>query len=277
MGGIKLLMLPILEVFFFMYDKEHIIETWNKNGYASIQMFSKKEVSELRKEAMRLLVERDPEWDKHGATGSEPYKQPHKHSKLFEKIMRDKRILDIVKTLISNDNNILDCDLQVAQTWMYFKPPGELGRDVHQNIFYSHCDWGTIINISLALNDSDKENGCLYVYPGSHKEKVTYPIPDDWKDEERMKTNPKGWSNERGKPIFIPGTYVDGKWVDMYSKIYLPAKIGSVTFVHSHVLHGSDDNESKDKWRMSFLVGFLKKNSYVHSGDDNLRDDLIDV
>ena len=63
----------------------------------------------------------------------------------------------------------------------------------------------------------------------------------------------------------------------MYSKIYLPAKTGSVTFVHSHVLHGSDDNESKDKWRMSFLVGFLKKNSYVYSGDDNLRDELIDV
>ena len=28
-------------------------------------------------------------------------------------------------------------------------------------------------------------------------------MPDDWKDEERMKTNPTEWRNERGKPIFM--------------------------------------------------------------------------
>ena len=65
-----------------------------------------------------------------------------------------------------------------------------MGRDVHQNIFYTHSNWGGILNTSIAIDDSDEENGCVYYYPGSHKDKITYPIPDVLKDEERMKTNP---------------------------------------------------------------------------------------
>jgi ectoine hydroxylase-related dioxygenase (phytanoyl-CoA dioxygenase family) len=159
---------------------------------------------------------------------------------------------------------------------MYFKPPGELGRDVHQNIFYSHTDWGEIINISLALNDADRENGCLYYYPGSHKEKICYPIPDELKDEERMKTNPSDWENERGKPIFVPGTYFGGEWVDKYPKVYIPVKEGSVTFLQSHVLHGSDDNVSKDRWRGAFLVGYEKKGGNFFAGS-HMERELIDV
>ena len=260
-----------------MKNKQQLLKNWIQNGYVNIPIFSKKEVLEMKKEAMRLLVERDPEWDKHGATGSEPYKLPHKYSKVFEKIMKDKRVHDVVKTVLLNDNNISKCELQVGQTWLYFKPPGELGRDVHQNIFYTHCNWGSIVNITIAIDDSDEENGCVYYYPGSHKEKICYPIPDDLKDEERMKTNPKGWSNERGKPIFIPGTYVDGKWVNKYEKEYNPCSAGTLSLVHSHVLHGSEDNMSKDRWRMAFLIGFIRKGSYVHDGVDGLRGEVIDI
>tara|TARA_R110000824_G_scaffold295958_6_gene484285 strand:- start:23 stop:808 length:786 start_codon:yes stop_codon:yes gene_type:complete len=261
-----------------MKNKKTILKDWNQNGYVNISFFTKEQMSVIKREGKRLLVERDSNWDKRGIEGSQPYRLPHTESDIFEGIMKDKRIHEIVKLFICNDNNISECDLQVTQTWMYFKPPGELGRDIHQNIFYTHCNWGSIVNINIAIDDSDEENGCVYYYPGSHKDKVTYPIPDELKSEERMKTNPSQWSNERGKPIFVPGTYVDGEWVDKYSKIYVPAKAGSVTFVHSHVLHGSEDNKSKDKWRMSFLVGFVRKGSYVHSGNEGLRlSKFIDV
>ena len=84
-------------------------------------------------------------------------------------------------------------------------------------------DFGQITT-NLACEDADVENGTLFLYPGSHKEKVCYPIPDHLKDEERMKTNPSGWENERGKPIFVPGTYVGGEWVDKYPKVYIHKK-----------------------------------------------------
>ena len=261
-----------------MYDRKNILEEWVKNGYVNIPVFTEEEISNIRKEGKRLLVERDPDWEKHGLEGSQPYRLPHTESVIFEKLIRDKRIHELVKLFMCNDLNLSECDLQVTQTWMYFKPPGELGRDVHQNIFYTHSNWGGILNTSIAIDDSDEENGCVYYYPGSHKDKITYPIPDVLKDEERMKTNPSQWGNERGKPIFVPGTYVDGKWVDKYPKVYQPVKAGSVTFIHSHVLHGSDDNKSTDKWRMAFLTGWINKNSYVHSGSEGLRlNKFIDV
>mgnify|MGYP003349987771 FL=1 len=86
-----------------------------------------------------------------------------------------------------------------------------------------------------------------------------------------MKTNPTGWTNERGKPIFIPGTYVNGKWVDKYPKEYLPCKPGSLTLIHSHVLHGSEENKTTDTWRMSFLCGYIAKGTFVLEGKDMNR------
>ena len=249
-----------------MVENKHL-QRWETNGFINIPLFSKTEVSDMKIEALRLFNERDPEWKKHGLEGSKPYLNPHKKSIVFDKVMKDKRVVDISTTLIESDTNILNCKVDALQTWLYFKPPGELGRDVHQNVFYSHADWGDAVNVSIAIDDADEENGCLYYYPGSHKEKICYPIPDNLKDEERMKTNPSGWDNERGKPLFIPGTYLNGKWVDKYSKVYVPSKAGFLSVVHSHVLHGSDDNKSKDKWRSAFLIGYVKRGSYFRSGE----------
>lgn len=251
--------------------QDNIINEWNEKGYVNIpNLFSQDEIKIIRKEGIRLLNERNPNWKQEGMEGSQPYKFPSHYSKIFADLMVDNRIVDYAKMLITNDIEGAD-EIQVSQTWMYFKPPGELGRDVHQNIFYTHCDWGGVLNVSLAIDESTEENGCLYFYPGSHKEKIAYPIPDDWKDEERMKTNPTEWRNERGKPIFIPGTYVNGEWVDKYPKEYLPCKPGSLTLIHSHVLHGSEENKTTDTWRMSFLCGYIAKGTYVLEGKDMNR------
>ena len=50
------------------------------------------------------------------------------------KIMKDRRIVEISEMLISHDRNTSNDKIEALQTWLYFKPPGELGRDVHQNI-----------------------------------------------------------------------------------------------------------------------------------------------
>ena len=255
-----------------------IKKDWIEKGVVKIPFFSKAETEVFRKEAIRLLEERDSNWKENGIEGSKPYMHPNKVSKVFYDLMLDNRLVEYSRRFISFDTNIPfeDVKLQASQTWIYFKPPGELGRDVHQNIFYTHCDWGHVINISLSIDASDSENGGMYWYFGSHKEKVCYPIPDDLKDYERMKTNPKGWSNERGKPIFIPGTYKNGKWVDKYDKTYMETDEGDVTFVHSHVLHGSDENKAKDRWRMSFLVGYVLKDSFMNVGKE-IKRERIDI
>jgi ectoine hydroxylase-related dioxygenase (phytanoyl-CoA dioxygenase family) len=219
----------------------------------------------MKKESKRLLYERDPDWEKHGNDGHRFFEHPHKHSELFLSIVKDKKIIDIVETLMQYDLNNPELKIEATQTWMYFKPPGELGRDVHQNIFYSHTNVGEVINISIAIDDADVENGCVYYYPGSHKERICYPIPDSSHtefasmDKERIKTNPKNQPNERGKSIYVPGTWVDGKWKDKYPKIYPPSSAGSVSILDSHILHGSDENNSVDRWRRAFLIQYQPK------------------
>ena len=56
-----------------------------------------------------------------------------------------------------------------------------------------------------------------------------------------------------------------------YEKKYLPMNSGEVIFLHSHVLHGSDDNNSKDKWRRAFLCGYLREDAHFNSGGQMKR------
>ena len=66
----------------------------------------------------------------------------------------------------------------------YFKKPGELGRDMHQNVFYTGCNFNEVINTSIALEDHDEENGAVWCYPGSH----FLPLLPIEVDKERTKT-----------------------------------------------------------------------------------------
>ena len=262
-----------------MKNTEQSVKYWNENGFINYQLFTAEEVEEVKIELMRLLEERDG--DPHIF-----YEHPHKNSELCLNIVKDNRIVEMVMKLMANDLNIPDCKIEATQTWAYFKAPGSLGRDVHQNIFYSQANAGEVINISIAIDDHDKENGCVYYYPGSHKELICYPIPDSShtefasKDEERMKTNPPGQSNERGKPLYVPGTWVNGKWTDKYPKVYPTCKAGTVSILNSHVLHGSHENKSKDRWRMALLIQYQKlgnSDKKLYSPGTHMKREKIDV
>ena len=80
-----------------MKNKKTILKDWNQNGYVNISFFTKEQMSVIKREGKRLLVERDSNWDKRGIEGSQPYRLPHTESDIFEGIMKDKRIHEIVK------------------------------------------------------------------------------------------------------------------------------------------------------------------------------------
>ena len=234
-----------------MHNSE-ILKFYNTNGFYVERLFSSEKMDKYREESDRLLKFRGED--------TRPYAYPHEDSKLFDDLWKHPRTLEILELLIGSKVHGL-------QTWMYFKPPGEFGRDIHQNIFYTHANKGDIINASLAIDDSNKENGCLYAYIGSH---VEWCLPIE-KDDERIKTNPKDWRNERGKPCAVPGEWVDGVWTEKYKKKYLPLNSGEIIFLHSHVLHGSDDNNSSDKWRRAFLCGYLREGAHFNPGGQMKR------
>ena len=61
----------------------------------------------------------------------------------------------------------------------------------------------------------------------------------------------------------------------MYEKVYLPMNSGDIIFLHSHVIHGSDNNESKTRWRRAFLGSYLREGAHFNSGGQMKRESLI--
>ncbi len=132
------------------------------------------------------------------------------------------------------------------QSMLYYKPPGSLGRDLHQDNFYAKAEYGTYVGTWLPLEDADRGNGGLVVYPGSHRE----PLLEVTIDEERKATNTGDFLNDRGSPCAVPSDY---------SKEYLAVKAGSVVFIHGNLIHGSEENFSQTRFRRVFAGHYVKE------------------
>jgi len=173
-------------------EKEEIIFDWRHKGYAIVDLLSEEESDKIIDELNKIRIERN-ESEPEKWRDFEPFMHPHKKSTLISKILSHPKAIEIMELL-------LESEVQGVQTWAYFKPPGELGRDAHQDGFYSQCGWNKIANVSISLDASDESNGGLWAYEGSHR----LPILEIEIDEERIKTNPGNWRNERGKASKMP-------------------------------------------------------------------------
>jgi ectoine hydroxylase-related dioxygenase (phytanoyl-CoA dioxygenase family) len=154
-------------------------------------------------------------------------------------------------------------DIIGMQTWAYFKPKGELGRDMHQNGFYTGCKHNEIVNIALALDNHDPENGAVWNYEGSHRLPVL-PIEDN---EERKATNTGNWRSERGKSCVMPEGHD-------FRKIEGCARKGQAVLLHSHVVHGSEPNTDHKRMRRNYLISYLKDGAYFNVGNQMKREPI---
>lgn len=236
-------------------EKEQLLHDWKYKGYAIVDILTETEVDNVIDELNTLRINRnqsDTKWSEY-----EPYMHPHKESELVEKILAHPKAIECMELL-------LDSEIQGVQTWAYFKPPGELGRDAHQDGFYSQAGWNKIANISISLDDSDESNGGLWAFEGSHY----LPLLDIEVDEDRVKSNPGNWRNERGKASRMPEGH-------NFPKIYATLKKGQAFLIHSHLVHGSDTNTGKNS-RYSILSGYMVKGGFLRQGE-HMKREPIDI
>jgi ectoine hydroxylase-related dioxygenase (phytanoyl-CoA dioxygenase family) len=225
---------------------------WKYKGYAIVDLLTKEECDEINDALDKLRKNRNNNSEKTWSE-YEPYMHPHKESEIIEKMFSHPKAIELMELLLGGD-------VEGVQTWAYFKPPGELGRDAHQDGFYSQSIWNTIANISIALDETDEDNGGLWAYEGTQ----FLPLLDIEVDEERVKTNPSNWRNERGKPCKMPNGH-------NFPKVYATLKKGQAFLIHSHLVHGSDDNTSTERFRRSILSGYKIKGSYLRQGEHMKR------
>jgi phytanoyl-CoA hydroxylase len=145
--------------------------------------------------------------------------------------------------LVAAAQQLFDGRVEAIQTQYFWKPPGALGHDPHQDNFYVRSDRDTFIAAWVALEDAGPDNGGIVVYPGSHAEDML-PVEDVPVPASERPLFP----NQKGRSTVIPPRYQP-----------LPLQIarGSVLFMHGHLVHSSLDNRSR-RFRRSFLVDYIR-------------------
>ena len=211
---------------------DDLLAFYRKNGYCLIENV----LTEPDCEKYRRYAETIAEKQAHKYS---PVINPDRSYPLFRDLLCLKAIVRILEKLQGGR-------IMALQSLFYFKPPGSLGRDLHQDNFYARTDPDGLVGTWIAIDDSDRENGGLVAYPGSHREGLLDVVVD----EERKKTNAGDFQNDRGVYCQAP---------PQYSKVYVSAPAGSVVLMHGHLIHGSENNLSKTRFRRAFAGHYAKE------------------
>ena len=137
-------------------EKQQMIFDWRYRGFTNIELLTEDEVDEINEELDKLRKDRigteAPDGNIWGEW--EPFAYPHKLSPKLEQLFVHPKIIEVCEFLMEGE-------IMGMQSWAYFKPPGQLGRDMHQNAFYTKCGFNEIVNIAIALDNHDPENGAV--------------------------------------------------------------------------------------------------------------------
>lgn len=210
---------------------------FEKNGYLIIEnMFSPNEVSKLVGELKILSMDESKKEDPRfilEETNKEVRSifEIHKLSDVYDRLSRDKRILDVVQDLLGSE-------VYIHQSRVNLKP-GFDGKE-----FYWHSDFETwhsedgmpnmrAISCSISLTPNFEFNGPLMVIPGSHRDFVSC----------KGKTPDNHYVQSlRRQEIGTPDKIVLEKFVKENGIITAKGNAGSAIFFDCNIMHGSNGN-----------------------------------
>ena len=224
-------------------NKEEI--DYKKNGWVKIpKLISKTQVDNIKKTINKFLNQNNKNYDKKNInflTNNKNQKVVHSFHKLSDsskirKFGMQKKFLNIAEQLIGEKTKFRKCEL--------FAKPAKIGikSPPHQDNFYWCLKNGNSITIWIALDKSNKENGAMYYYNGSHKLGLV----------DHIGSNIKGSSQ----------TVKDKNLSKKFKKITPSLQIGDALIHDSHVIHGSTQNKS-NKNRMGVTIQFQSQNCKI--------------
>ena len=199
------------------------INFYNDNCYiAPIDVLSKQEANEIRNEIETI----EKKWPK--ALEGIGRNYIHLISPVFNKVCLNTKILDAVESIIGK--NILICG-----TTLFIKNPNEKGFvSFHQDAKYIGLEPHNWVTAWIAVTDTNEENGCMRMWPESHKEKIKHH--NQKFDENNLLTR---------------GQTVENVPLNETEPVILLA--GQMSLHHPTVVHGSGINKSNDR-RFGFVI-----------------------
>ena len=213
---------------------DHQINFYNEKGYiAPIDVLSIKEANEIREEIETI----EKKWP--NALEGLGRNYVHMISPIFNNVCINNKILDAVESVIGK--NILICG-----TTLFIKNTNEKGFvSFHQDAKYIGLEPHNWVTAWIAVTNSNEENGCMRMWPGSHKEDLKNH--EQKFDEDNLLTRGQTIANvpiEETDPVVL--------------------KAGQMSLHHPTVIHGSGLNRSNDR-RIGFVV-----QSYIGSNVDQV-------
>ena len=152
----------------------------------------------------------------------------HYISPIFDQLCHNFKILDAVESIIGK--NIL-----VGGTTLFIKEPDKKGFvSWHQDAKYIGFEPHNWVTAWLAVTDANEENGCMRMWPGTHKEKI----------QEHKDTFDKNNLLTRGQTV---------QNVKLNDTVPNELKAGQLSLHHPMIVHGSTPNTSKNR-RIGFVI-----------------------
>lgn len=149
---------------------------------------------------------------------------------LYAKLTRNHQIFDRI-------GHFFDDQPYVYHNKVALKYPGVPGFSYHQDYFYWYgmgCLYPDLATVSIAIDPSTRENGCLRVIDGSHKMgRIDHVFDKEFEDS--------GVDKDRLEVIKA-----------RCEEVFIELAAGDFVIFHCNTLHASDDNTS-DKSRIALL------------------------
>ena len=163
----------------------------------------------------------------------------HYISPIFDQVCHNSKILDAVESIIGKD-------ILVGGTTLFIKDTDKKGFvSWHQDAKYIGFEPHNWVTAWLAITDANKENGCMRMWSGSHKEKIK---------------KHKDTFNENN--LLTRGQTVQNVPLEDTTPNIL--KAGQLSLHHPMIVHGSGSNKSNTR-RIGFVI-----QSYIGTNVDQV-------
>ena len=238
------------------------IESYDENGYLGIEnVISDDDIHELR-QVIDGIVEESREVSAHtdifdiepGHNCEEPQlrriKNPMRLDSIFERVMRNKNLVDIVAALIGPGVRFL------PGTDVINMKQAKVGSAVewHQDWAFTPMSNNDILAVGVLIDDMVVENGALLVLPGTHKGPIY---------------------NHNQNGVFVGAITDTALKVD--DAVSVEVKAGGISIHHPRVLHASMPNVS-DRSRRFLIFNFCALDNWPLVGPpdwDKFTDGIV--
>jgi len=256
------------------------IQQYKDEGYLVLNdVLSEAELETIDPWFEHFIMGNEPGMERDFCDMSQPYGTPFEEFQLVNAMLpshyRPELKHNIFHKISQNIANQLYTDGKSAIDYEQFlaKKPSKKNAEfaMHQDLGYWPKTKNTwTATFSLALTDSDLENGCLQVVPGSNLE------------SELRGHRPKG--TQAGSEVVnreeSHTLVIDMKDTDEI--VYLPVTRGSITVHDERIVHGSGGNSSNG-WRKTYVVAYRDEETirqeramgFTHSHNDKVNWDEI--